>query len=66
MRRTEVFSDSTPAGILYHEGDQLRRLRGRVEDLDRLGFLRVEGVSKLLFINPSYIERVEVREGEDD
>ena len=66
MRRTDGFSDSTPAEVLYHEGDQLRRLRGRVEDLDGLGFVRVEGVSKLLFINPSYIERIEIREGEDD
>jgi len=66
MRRTDGFSDSTPAEVLYHEGDQLRRLRGRVNDLDRLGFVRVEGTSKLLFINPSYIERVEVRGSEDD
>jgi hypothetical protein len=63
MRETEGFFDNLDE-VLYHDGDQLRRLKGRVDNLNGLGFVKVQGVSKTFYINPIFVERVELREGD--
>ncbi len=60
---TDILSESI-AEVLYHEGDQLRRLKGRVENLNDLGFLEVQGFNRKFWINPRFVERIEVREGD--
>lgn len=50
-----------PHDIVYREGDNVRKLRGLVHDVERLGFVRVDGLSKEFWINPRYIERIEKR-----
>jgi len=52
-----------PHDIIYREGDNVRKLRGLVHDVERLGFVRVDGLSKDFWINPRYIERIERRSG---
>ncbi len=57
-----------PNDVLYREGDQLRRLKGRIErpdQLDALGFVRVHGINRTVYLNPHLIERVEVRDQEE-
>ncbi len=59
---------STCNEVLYREGDQLRRLKGRIEQfeqLDALGFVQVRGLNRTIYLNPALIERVEVRDQEE-
>ena len=63
--KPQLFSEVAPHDVLYHEGDQLRRLKGSVENLNDLGFVVVQGFNRTFYLNPRYVERIEVR-GDDN
>jgi len=60
----QLFSEGSPHEVLYHEGDQLRRLKGSVENLNDLGFVVIQGFNRVFYLNPDFVERIEIKEAD--